>query len=163
MTRHSDHSPRATASAGEPVRSAEAEPTAGGVDSGPGRLFTLLYGVFAVGATSRSVHQLVTRASEAPLAYTLSAVAALVYVVAFVLLLRWGHPGSRRALRIVCLVELTGVIVVGALSVLAPELFPRTTVWSYFGAGYLLLPAVLPILVLRWLARTSPAEEAPTA
>ncbi len=134
----------------------------GGVDSGPGRLFTLIYGVFAVGATSRSVYQLATNASEAPLAYTLSAIAALIYMVALVLLLRWGHPGSREALRIVCLIELAGVLIVGTLSLVAPELFPRTTVWSYYGVGYLLLPALLPVLVLRWLKRTAAAEGAPT-
>ena len=66
---------------------------------GPGRLFTLLYGIFAVGATSRSAVQLIERASHAPVAYGLSAVSALIYVVGFVLLLRWGHPGSRRAMR----------------------------------------------------------------
>lgn len=121
---------------------------------GPGRLFTLLYGVFAVGATSRSLVQLLTRAEEAPVAYGLSAFAACVYVVGFVLLLRWGHPGSRRAMRVLCLVELTGVLVVGTLSVLRRDLFPDATVWSNFGLGYLFLPAVLPILVLRWLRRT---------
>lgn len=141
----------------------EPETGPGGIDSGPGRLFTLLYGVFAVGATSRSVFQLATRASEAPFAYTLSALSALIYVVAFVLLLRWGHPGSRRALRVVCLIELAGVLIVGTLSLVAPDLFPHTTVWSYYGLGYVLMPAVLPVLVLRWLKRTEPAEQAATA
>lgn len=135
----------------------------GGIDSGPGRLFTLLYGVFAVGATSRSVYQLASNASEAPFAYTLSALSAFVYVVAFVLLLCWGHPGSRRALRVVCLIELAGVLIVGTLSLIAPELFPRTTVWSYYGVGYLLMPAILPILVLRWLKQTEPAASPATA
>ncbi|GAB95213.1 hypothetical protein BJY21_002652 [Kineosphaera limosa] len=126
------------------------------VPSGPGRLFTLLYGIFAVGATSRSAVQLIERASHAPVAYGLSALAALVYVVGFVLLLRWGHPGSRRAMRVLCLVELTGVLVVGTLSVARTDLFPDATVWSNFGMGYLFLPAILPILVLRWLKRTAP-------
>lgn len=128
--------------------------SAAGLTGGPGRLFTLLYGVFAVGATSRSAVQLLTRASHAPLAYGLSALAACVYVVGFVLLLRWGHPGSRRAMRVLCLVELTGVLVVGTLSLLRPDLFPDATVWSRYGTGYLLLPAILPVLVLRWLRRT---------
>lgn len=127
-------------------------------ESGPGRLFTLLYGVFAVGATSRAAVQLVERASQAPVAYGLSAVAALVYVVGFVLLLNWGHPGSRRAMRVLCTVELTGVVVVGTLSILRPDLFPDATVWSDFGVGYLLLPAILPVLVLRWLHRTQPSR-----
>ncbi|MBK7721933.1 MAG: hypothetical protein IPI32_06830 [Austwickia sp.] len=127
---------------------------------GPGRLFTLLYGVFAVGATSRSLVQLLTRASHAPLAYGLSAFAACVYVVGFVLLLRWGHPGSRSAMRVLCLVELTGVLVIGTLSVLRRDLFPDATVWSNFGMGYLFLPALLPLAVLRWLRRTDPRAAA---
>ena len=133
------------------------------VPPGPGRMFTLLYGIFAVGATSRSAVQLIERASYAPVAYGLSALSALIYVVGFVLLLRWGHPGSRRALRVVCLIELAGVLIVGTLSLVAPDLFPHTTVWSYYGLGYVLMPAVLPVLVLRWLKRTEPAEQAATA
>ena len=76
------------------------------------------------------------------------------------LLLRWGHPGSRQAMRILCIVELIGVLVIGTFSLLRPELFPDSTVWSDYGMGYLFLPAILPILVLRWLARTKPT--APT-
>ncbi len=126
--------------------------------AGPGRLFTLLYGVFAVGATSRSAVQLLTRASHAPVAYGLSAFASCVYVVGFVLLLRWGHPGSRWAMRVLCLVELTGVLVIGTLSVVRRDLFPDATVWSNYGMGYLFLPAALPVLVLRWLRRTEGAD-----
>lgn len=138
-----------------PDRSASAtDASPAGTISGPGRLFTLLYGIFAVGATSRAGVQLLERASFAPVAYGLSAVSALVYVVGFVLLLRWGHPSSRRAMRVLCLVELTGVVVVGTLSLVRPELFPDATVWSEYGMGYLFLPAILPLLVLRWLRRT---------
>lgn len=125
---------------------------------GPGRLFTLLYGIFAVGATSRSAVQLIERASHAPVAYGLSAVSAAIYVVGFVLLLRWGHSGSRRAMRVLCIVELTGVLVIGTLSLVRTDLFPDATVWSDYGMGYLFLPAILPILVLRWLARTEPDD-----
>lgn len=141
----------ASTESGSPARDEAATP------AGPGRLFTFLYGVFAVGASSRAVYQLATKASEAPLAYTLSAVAALIYVAAFVLLLRWGHPGSRAALKVVCIIELTGVLGVGTMTVLWPDLFPHTTVWSYFGVGYLLLPLILPVMVLRWLSLTKKA------
>lgn len=126
--------------------------------SGPGRVFTLLYGIFAVGATSRSAVQLATRAEHAPLAYSLSALAGAVYIVGFVLLLRWGHPGSRAALRVLCLVELTGVVTVGTLSLVRQDLFPDATVWSDYGMGYLFIPAVLPLLVLRWLRTSDPAH-----
>jgi len=122
--------------------------------TGPGRFFTLLYGIFAVGATSRAAVELATKFSEAPVAYSLSAFSAAVYVVGFVLLLRWGHRGSREAMRVLCIIELIGVVVVGTLSLLVPEWFPQASVWSYYGVGYLLLPAILPVLVLRWLRRT---------
>ena len=47
--------------------------------------------------------------------------------------------------------ELAGVLVVGTLSIVAPELFGHPSVWSWFGIGYLFIPAVLPFLGLWWL------------
>jgi hypothetical protein len=56
--------------------------------------------------------------------------------------------------------ELAGVLLVGALSVFAPQVlgldsvnpFGReATVWSVFGAGYLFVPLVLPVLGILWL------------
>lgn len=129
--------------------------------NGPGRVFLLAYAIFAIGATARSASQILTRFEHAPLAFSLSAFAALVYVTGFVLLLNWGHPGSRRAMRWLCLLELTGVIVIGTLSLLRRDLFPETTVWSYYGMGYLFLPVVVPIAVLNWLRRTNQVAAAP--
>ncbi len=40
------------------------------------------------------------------------------------------------------------VIVIGALSPLVPDAFPRATVWSTFGSGYLFIPLILPPLAL---------------
>ena len=51
-------------------------------------------------------------------------------------------------------------VVVGALSLLTPELFPRDTVWSRFGSGYGFVPLVLPALGLFWLWRSSPGRVA---
>jgi hypothetical protein len=51
-------------------------------------------------------------------------------------------------------VELGGVLVVGIATVIDSDAFPDQTVWSYFGAGYLLIPLILPILGLLWLRRT---------
>jgi hypothetical protein len=48
-------------------------------------------------------------------------------------------------------VELAGVLAVGALSVADPVAFPDETVWSGFGAGYGYVPLVLPVLGLLWL------------
>lgn len=123
-------------------------------DRGAGRVLVLGYGVFAVAATGRSSVQLLQKAEEAPLAYGLSAFAALVYVVATVCLARPGRLRTRLAW-LACGVELLGVVAVGTLSVLAPGLFPDETVWSRFGSGYGYVPAVLPLLGLAWLRRAT--------
>jgi hypothetical protein len=120
---------------------------------GWGRALILVYGVFAFSALGRSSTQLVQKADEAPLAYGLSAFAAVVYAVATYCLARPGRRATPVAWAAV-LVELVGVLVVGALSVVEPELFPDDTVWSRFGSGYGWVPTVLPFLGLAWLWHT---------
>nr|WP_218910600.1 hypothetical protein [Nocardioides thalensis] len=114
------------------------------------------YGVFAVAATGRSLVQLGTDADKAPLAYSLSLVAAVIYLVATSSLLLGGRTGWRVAAVAVC-IELLGVLSVGALSYAATDLFPDKTVWSHFGQGYAFLPLVLPFAGLAWLRHTRPA------
>ena len=116
----------------------------GRTDRGLGRLLVLVYAVFALSATGRSSVQLVQKAGEAPLAYSLSALAAVVYVLATVCLARPGPIATRLAWLAVG-VELVGVLVVGALTVADPALFPDDTVWSRFGSGYGYVPAVLRV------------------
>ncbi|WP_309111165.1 hypothetical protein [Saccharothrix sp.] len=121
--------------------------------SGPGRLLIAVYGIFALAATARSAAQIGTRFDQAPVAYLLSAVAALVYVVATVAL-ALGSRTSRRVAVVSCAVELAGVLGIGVLSLVAPAWFPDATVWSSFGSGYLFIPLVLPVLGLAWIRRT---------
>ncbi|MEU7846483.1 hypothetical protein AB0B74_10985 [Micromonospora parva] len=125
-------------------------------NSGPGRLLIAVYLLFAIAATSRAGLQIATKFDEAPVAYLLSGVAALIYIVAAVGLARAGHAGRRVALAC-CSVELVGVVAVGILSLVDRELFPDETVWSGFGSGYGYIPLVLPVLGLIWLWRTRPA------
>lgn len=99
--------------------------------------------------------QIATRFQEAPLAYVLSAFAALVYVVATIGLAVPGRA-SRRVAATACTIELLGVLAVGSFSLLAPAEFPDETVWSAYGRGYLFIPLVLPVLGLLWLRRTRP-------
>ncbi len=122
--------------------------------AGIGRVLIAVYAVLAMAATGRSFVQIVQRFDEAPLAYSLSAVAAVVYIVATVALASPRDAWRRVALAAVCF-ELVGVLVVGALSLVAPELFAHDSVWSYFGMGYLFIPAVLPFLGLWWLRASS--------
>ena len=115
------------------------------------------YAVFAVAAGARSLVQITTRFDEAPLAYGLSFVAAVIYLVATLALRRTSERAHRVALVAVGL-EAIGVMVVGTLSVLRPDLFPDQTVWSDYGIGYLFVPLVLPFVGLWWLVR-HPANE----
>lgn len=127
--------------------------------SGFGKVLVALYATFAVGATSRAAFQIGTKYDEAPLAYTLSAVAASVYLLATL-----GLAVDRRWARLLAWVavsvEAAGVLGIGAFSLVRPELFPESTVWSDFGLGYLLIPLVLPFVGLWWLRRTRVPREA---
>ncbi|MGK5630669.1 hypothetical protein [Streptomyces sp. URMC 123] len=132
---------------------------AAGLGSGPGRLLVLLYGVFTVGAASRSLVQMIMKFDRAPLAYVLSAVAALVYAFILFSLLRGGERARRLAMGC-CVAELVGVLTVGTWTLVEPSAFPDATVWSDYGMGYLFLPLALPVSGLIWLKRARPAPGA---
>ena len=120
---------------------------------GVGRVLIAVYAILAIAATARSLYQLATKFDVAPIAYVLSGVAGLVYILATIALLKRGDTWYRIAWATL-IFELTGVLVVGALSLVDPVLFPADTVWSYFGRGYLFIPLVLPILGMLWLRRS---------
>jgi hypothetical protein len=127
-----------------------AQPARRSTASGPGRVLVAVYGVFALAATARAAFQIAEKFDEAPLAYLLSALAGVVYVVATVALARdW-----RTVAWVAVGVELLGVLAVGTLSVLDAGDFPDETVWSVFGQGYGYVPLVLPFLGLAWLRST---------
>lgn len=130
--------------------------------SGIGRVLVIVYGIMALAATGRSFVQIVERFDEAPLAYTLSAVAAVVYIVATLALVFAGSRGWYLVAWIAIVFELVGVLVVGTLSLAVPALFAHMSVWSWFGSGYLFVPLVLPFFGLWWLIthRPAPAETA---
>lgn len=117
---------------------------------GAGRVLVAVYAVLALAATARSAFQIASKFSEAPLSYSLSAVSAVVYVLATVALVRQGRTWYRIAWATITF-ELVGVLVVGALSVADSPLFRADSVWSYFGSGYLFVPLVLPVLGMLWL------------
>lgn len=122
---------------------------------GAGRVLIAVYAVLALAATARSFVQIVRDFDEAPLAYALSALAAIVYILATVALIRRGSAWYRVAW-VTIVFEFVGVVTVGILSLADPGLFPSDTVWSFFGRGYLFVPLVLPVLGMLWLARTRP-------
>ena len=120
---------------------------------GFGRFLVAVYGILALGATSRSAVQLATDFNKAPLAYLLSAFAAVVYVVATISLAR-GDVTSRRVATVAISIELVGVLIVGAASELFHSDFQQATVWTGFGSGYVFVPLVLPFVGLWWLRHT---------
>ena len=126
---------------------------------GVGRLLIAVYGVLALAATGRSFVQIVAKFEEAPLAYSLSALAAVVYIVATIALIARGKTWYRIAWATITF-ELLGVLTIGTLSLIDPALFPHDTVWSVFGRGYLFIPLLLPILGMWWLARHRPSTQA---
>jgi hypothetical protein len=120
---------------------------------GPGRILIAVYGVFALAATARAGVQIATKFDEAPIAYLLSAVAAVIYCAATFALAK-ATVVSRKVATAAIAVELIGVIAIGAFSYAVPDDFPDATVWSHFGQGYGFVPLVLPVLGLLWLRRT---------
>ncbi|HSP38402.1 MAG TPA: hypothetical protein VLR26_11675 [Frankiaceae bacterium] len=123
-----------------------------GNDRGPGRALVAVYAVFVLAAGSRAAVQISTKFSDAPTAYVLSALAAVVYVAATIALASRG-PRAHRAAVACCSFELFGVLAVGTYSLLDSSAFPDATVWSDYGMGYLFIPLVLPVLGLLYLHR----------
>lgn len=113
------------------------------------------YGILAFAAVGRGTYELAVKFEEAPLAYSLSAFAALVYCVAV-----WGIARADRlavrVARVSCTFELVGVLVVGTITAIDSTAFPAGTVWSLYGRDYGWLPLVVPILALWWLSRRHP-------
>ena len=112
----------------------------------------------AIWTPARAGVQIATKFSAAPLAYLLSALAGVVYVLATVGLAStrpWARPLAWAAVGF----ELVGVLTVGTLTVLDTGDFPDDTVWSLYGRGYGFVPLVLPLLGLWWLYRTGRAGD----
>lgn len=126
--------------------------------TGVGRVLVIVYAVMALAATGRSFVQIVQRFDEAPLSYALSAVAAVVYILATLALVLSNRRGWYTIAWIAIVFELAGVLIVGTLSLLSPELFQHETVWSLYGRGYLFIPFVLPVFGLWWLRAHRPGE-----
>ena len=121
--------------------------------SGFRTLLVSVYVILSLAALGRSGYQMATKFDEAPVAYSFSAVAAIVYVIATIAIIRANTVTGARLATIALVFEAVGVLGVGLLSVIDPALFPSDTVWSRFGQGYLFIPLVLPFVGLWWLRR----------
>jgi hypothetical protein len=137
----------------EPMASPEPTPSPpASTRTGPGRVLIAVYALFALSASARAGVQIATKFHNAPVAYLLSAFAAVVYVLTTVTL-AVGTPTARRIAVVSCSVELVGVLAVGTWSLADPATFPDATVWSSYGSGYGFVPLVLPVFGLLWLRR----------
>ncbi|MEU4238149.1 hypothetical protein [Actinoplanes sp. NPDC026619] len=138
-----------------PAPATRTRPADAALNTGLGRVLLFVYGIFALSASARALVQIISKFSEAPLAYLLSALAGLVYIAATVGLAIGGERGRRIALTS-CSIELLGVLVVGTLSVADAVAFPDDTVWSHYGSGYGYVPLLLPFIGLWWIWRHRP-------
>jgi len=115
-----------------------------------GQILAVSYPLLALSAGARSIYQLFFKPGVTDyLPPTLSAVAASIYLVAtvaFVIRKPWAWWVSVVALSF----EMVGVLLVGSLSLIVPEVIGRT-VWHEFGIDYGFLPLVQPLLGLVWL------------
>ena len=143
----------------EPVTSPQPTAPPDAARTGPGRLLIAVYALFALAASARAGVQIATKFSNAPVAYVLSAVAAVVYIVATVSL-AIGTPAARRIAAVSCSVEFIGVLAVGTWSLADRATFPDATVWSGYGSGYGFVPLVLPVFGLLWLRRLAKRDKA---
>ena len=125
--------------------------------SGFGRLLVVVYAVFTLSAGARSLYQVIRKFDEAPLSITLSAISALIYLVATIALAKKGEGAWKVSLGAVGL-EMVGVILVGIFSYIQPQHFELASVWSHFGSGYGYIPLILPMVGLWWLFNTRPGR-----
>jgi hypothetical protein len=96
--------------------------------------------------------QIATKFSQAPLAYLLSALAGVVYIVATIALAR----GLRRLAWAAVGFELLGVLVVGTFTVLVARDFPDDTVVVGLRSRLRICATCAPFVGLWWLWRTRP-------
>ena len=109
----------------------------------------VVYAILGLAAAGRATVQIVESFAEAPLAYTLSAVSAALYVLIAVALWR----GWETVALVGSSIELAGVLVVGTLGIADSDLWPDETVWTGYGSGYGWVPVVLPLAALFFLIK----------
>jgi hypothetical protein len=113
------------------------------------RVLIAIYGVLALAALGRSSFELATKFNQAPLPYTLSAVAASLYLVVTISMIR----GSSSLASFALAIELSFVLLVGFAGLINPTWFPQKTVWTGFGIGYGFFPLFMPVIGLIYLRK----------
>ena len=152
----------ATESAQSPGQTQTVPPTKPRRRFGVGAVLITVYAILAIGATSRTIFQIAQFFASTPsarLPIALSGVSGVIYILATIALIAPGRAWYRIAWVTISF-ELAGVLIIGTLSYVFPNVFvgpasvpdvAHGTVWSGFGEGYLYIPVVLPILGMIWL------------
>ncbi len=109
----------------------------------------VVYSILGLAAAGRATAQIVESFAEAPLAYSLSAVSAALYVLIAIALWR----GWETVALVGSSLELVGVLLVGTLGIVDADLWPDETVWTGFGSGYGWVPVLLPLAALYFLVK----------
>ena len=107
----------------------------------------VVYSILGLAATGRATVQILEKFSEAPVAYTVSAISAAIYILVAVALWRGWHTVALVGTSI----ELVGVLTVGTLGYVDADLWPDETVWTGYGSGYGWVPVLLPLVALYFL------------
>lgn len=127
-----------------------ASDTTGKLVQAAGQILAVSYPVLALSTGVRGVYQLCCKPGVSDyLAPAITTVAALCYLLAtvgFVVRKPWAWYMAVGLL----LFETVGVLGVGTLTLLSPNMLGHTA-WSNYGADYGFLPLVQPILGLIWL------------
>lgn len=114
-----------------------------------GYILGITYPLLALSTGVRGAYQLLFRDDLPWLAPALTTFSALLYLVAAVGFFK----RTRRAWRVsvtALSIEAIGVLTVGTLSIVLPDLIGHTA-WSYFGRDYGFFPLIQPLLGLAWL------------
>lgn len=112
-------------------------------------ILIVVYSILGLAAAGRATVQILEKFSEAPVAYTVSALSAVVYIVIAVALWR----GWENVALVGSSIELFGVLLVGVLGIVDSDLWPDETVWTGFGSGYGWVPLLLPLVALYFLLK----------
>lgn len=110
------------------------------------------YSLLAFAAVGRSTYELIWKFNDAPVPYSFSTAAAVIYLVACWAIWRGDELGVRVG-KVACGIELIGVLTIGTITTLGDTAFDVGTVWSFYGRDYGWLPLVVPSLALSWLFR----------
>jgi hypothetical protein len=112
-------------------------------------ILIVVYSILGLAAAGRATVQILEKFADAPVAYAVSALSAIVYIVIAVALWR----GWETVALVGSSVELIGVLVVGTLGFVDSDLWPDETVWTGFGSGYGWVPVLLPLVALYFLVK----------